>query len=645
MSETTRATPFHLSARSPPTLGTNENFISAADGPRNSSPPRIVCTSCCPSCTISNKTLRSKRRWDGAARPQDACGVEDSSPIGAGASLSTAVSSTSKDLKESFVYLGSEAGSRPVYEKGFRVAARDKHPGSTGVATEPDDHAPLNPTVPAWIPGGGNYQSPLNNRSEGCRPSEGAERAALPAPIGGGSCKALVTNSVSAGCTDLDESSRRGDGLAGTAVETAPELVKEKPQRSPRGCKGDTRAGACEALLQNTGQSAGVVNNASRRRAEDNARTTAPKSKAGAVSRLQREWGQQSSHGHLLQNDEPRHNVQPPSSINACCPDLAPVEARAHRCDVVSTTERSWATLPWRGSREPPAEREGRLLREGLPEERDSSTAHPADTERERISRTSPALSIRVRSRDESSDEEESFWEFDFEDDWFLQDGAEEASGSQAPARPATTARGAKETMEEMRLVELMQALVTEAIKQRIVYSEKYSDDAYEYRTVTLPMNHPFLSRWTAAQNLSDWRLKKPLTEKLWRSLGIRMSTGWLHRGWSPYEPHVFFFAKPRLADAVLGESAAEKALRTRHDRLRATLVKNIRKGIAKVCPLLDANVVLKNDWLLMEDAAETVDELLDHSATPSKRTKVAQSSMPSLYELFLFNHALRFKR
>lgn len=33
-----------------------------------------------------------------------------------------------------------------------------------------------------------------------------------------------------------------------------------------------------------------------------------------------------------------------------------------------------------------------------------------------------------------------------------------------------------------VQLVELMQALVTDTIKQRIVYSEKYSDDAYEYR-------------------------------------------------------------------------------------------------------------------------------------------------------------------
>lgn len=169
-----------------------------------------------------------------------------------------------------------------------------------------------------------------------------------------------------------------------------------------------------------------------------------------SFSCLQRDGGLQSFESHLPQDGERRRNS--PSSLTAGYPDAGPAEARVHRPDVgAADIEQNWATVP-RRSGEPPAERAKRLSNVSLPEEVRNSTGHRASGETERISRTSPALSVRVRARGGSSDEEESFWEFDFEDDWFLQDCAEEASASQARSRPPTASRGAKETMEEMRV-------------------------------------------------------------------------------------------------------------------------------------------------------------------------------------------------
>lgn len=93
---------------------------------------------------------------------------------------------------------------------------------------------------------------------------------------------------------------------------------------------------------------------------------------------------------------------------------------------------------------------------------------------------------------------------------------------------------------------------------------------------------------------------------------------------------------------ALLHHPTQRKAFRkAAHASALSFELQNVRKGMARICPHLDANAVLKNDWLLMEDVAEAVDELLDRSATPCKKIKAMQSNLPSLYELFLFNHAL----
>ena len=64
-----------------------------------------------------------------------------------------------------------------------------------------------------------------------------------------------------------------------------------------------------------------------------------------------------------------------------------------------------------------------------------------------------------------------------------------------------------------------------------ISYSEKYYDDIYEYRHVTLPKD--------IASKVPSTRL---LSEYEWRSLGIQMSRGWVHYGHHKPEPHILLF-------------------------------------------------------------------------------------------------------
>ncbi|CAB0033172.1 unnamed protein product [Trichogramma brassicae] len=51
-----------------------------------------------------------------------------------------------------------------------------------------------------------------------------------------------------------------------------------------------------------------------------------------------------------------------------------------------------------------------------------------------------------------------------------------------------------------------------------IQYSEKYSDDQYEYRHVILPIE---LGRKVPKSHL--------MTESEWRNLGVQQSPGWVH--------------------------------------------------------------------------------------------------------------------
>ncbi|KAH3758179.1 cyclin-dependent kinases regulatory subunit [Pelomyxa schiedti] len=68
-----------------------------------------------------------------------------------------------------------------------------------------------------------------------------------------------------------------------------------------------------------------------------------------------------------------------------------------------------------------------------------------------------------------------------------------------------------------------------------IQYSDKYYDDVYEYRHVTLP---PDISRLLPKDRL--------LSEAEWRAVGVQQSLGWVHYLVHKPEPHILLFRRPR---------------------------------------------------------------------------------------------------
>jgi cyclin-dependent kinase regulatory subunit CKS1 len=70
---------------------------------------------------------------------------------------------------------------------------------------------------------------------------------------------------------------------------------------------------------------------------------------------------------------------------------------------------------------------------------------------------------------------------------------------------------------------------------KNIYYSEKYTDDIYEYRHVHLPKE-------IAAKVPKD----RLMTEEEWRGLGIQQSLGWENYMIHSPERHVILFRRPR---------------------------------------------------------------------------------------------------
>jgi len=75
----------------------------------------------------------------------------------------------------------------------------------------------------------------------------------------------------------------------------------------------------------------------------------------------------------------------------------------------------------------------------------------------------------------------------------------------------------------------------------QIQYSEKYSDDRYEYRHVILPGD---LARHVPKTHL--------MTESEWRNLGVQQSPGWVHYMMHGPEPHVLLFRRLRTDIIVI---------------------------------------------------------------------------------------------
>lgn len=80
-----------------------------------------------------------------------------------------------------------------------------------------------------------------------------------------------------------------------------------------------------------------------------------------------------------------------------------------------------------------------------------------------------------------------------------------------------------------------------------IEYSEKYQDDKYEYRHVTLPKAvAKEMYKLTAG-------LKRLLEEEEWRSLSVTQSRGWCHYEIHRPEPHILLFRRRLGTDPTTG--------------------------------------------------------------------------------------------
>ncbi|KAI9571367.1 cyclin-dependent kinase regulatory subunit [Boletus coccyginus] len=79
---------------------------------------------------------------------------------------------------------------------------------------------------------------------------------------------------------------------------------------------------------------------------------------------------------------------------------------------------------------------------------------------------------------------------------------------------------------------------------EKIHYSDRYSDDHYEYRHVILPK--PLLK--LVPKELFDEKegTLRLLSEAEWRGIGITQSLGWQHYEVHAPEPHVLLFRRPK---------------------------------------------------------------------------------------------------
>ncbi|GAA5996493.1 cyclin-dependent kinases regulatory subunit [Rhodotorula paludigena] len=78
----------------------------------------------------------------------------------------------------------------------------------------------------------------------------------------------------------------------------------------------------------------------------------------------------------------------------------------------------------------------------------------------------------------------------------------------------------------------------------RIHYSDRYSDDYFEYRHVLLPRQ--MLKLIPKGYFEPDSNVLRLLTEDEWRGIGITQSLGWEHYEVHAPEPHVLLFRREK---------------------------------------------------------------------------------------------------
>ncbi|KAL0946538.1 hypothetical protein HGRIS_012746 [Hohenbuehelia grisea] len=92
----------------------------------------------------------------------------------------------------------------------------------------------------------------------------------------------------------------------------------------------------------------------------------------------------------------------------------------------------------------------------------------------------------------------------------------------------------------------------------KIHYSDRYSDDIFEYRHVILPKP---LFKMIPKQYFNDETgTLRLLAEQEWRGIGITQSLGWEHYEVHAPEPHVLLFR--RRKDYVAPTHSGLKAMR-----------------------------------------------------------------------------------
>lgn len=69
---------------------------------------------------------------------------------------------------------------------------------------------------------------------------------------------------------------------------------------------------------------------------------------------------------------------------------------------------------------------------------------------------------------------------------------------------------------------------------QNIYYSDKYTDEEFEYRHVMLPK--------AIAKLVPKTHL---MSEVEWRGIGVQQSQGWIHYMKHGPEPHILLFRRP----------------------------------------------------------------------------------------------------
>jgi len=119
------------------------------------------------------------------------------------------------------------------------------------------------------------------------------------------------------------------------------------------------------------------------------------------------------------------------------------------------------------------------------------------------------------------------------------------ATQAQQPAQKVAqrAAQKAAQQAAQQQAAQKQEELIQHYI-EKIHYSDRYSDDIFEYRHVILP-KQLFKMLPKEYFNPDDSGTLRLLTDPEWRGIGIQQSLGWEHYEVHAPEPHVLLFRRP----------------------------------------------------------------------------------------------------